>query len=116
MGIGELFNDPRFHRRGRFWSNWRRRLIIEIDHAAALLARSLMERHSAANLATSSAVVRGPKLTRMTLPASSAGTCITWSTRLAFMLPDEQALPAEIARPTRSNCANWLALATFGIA
>ncbi len=38
------------------------------------------------------------------------------STRLGFMLPDEQALPADTAMPARSNWTNWLALATPGIA
>jgi hypothetical protein len=38
------------------------------------------------------------------------------TTRLGFMLPDEQALPAETDIAARSNCTNWLALATPGIA
>ena len=38
------------------------------------------------------------------------------STRLGFMLPDEQALPADTEMPARSNCTSWLALGTPGIA
>ena len=38
------------------------------------------------------------------------------STRLAFMLPDEQALPADTEMPARSSWTSWLALATPGMA
>ena len=49
------------------------------------------------------------------MPASSAGTPIAASTRLGFMLPDEQALPADTEMPARSSCTSWLALATPGM-
>ena len=79
-------------------------------------ARLAIRRHSAMKRSTSASLVEGPKLTRMTHSASDGSTPIAASTRLAFMLPLEQALPAEIAIPARSNWTNWLALVTPGIA
>ena len=37
--IGELLGDPRLHRLGHFGRDWRRRLIVEVDHAASTCAR-----------------------------------------------------------------------------
>ena len=58
----------------------------------------------------------GPKLTRMTVAAISVATPIASRTWLGFMLPDEQALPAETAIPARSNWTSWLALDRPGMA
>jgi hypothetical protein len=53
---------------------------------------------------------------RMKQLPTSAGRPIASRTRLGFMLPDEQALPADTAIPARSNWTSWLELATPGIA
>src|ERR1044071_3929959 len=101
MRICELLLDPRPHRVGHFGRNRRRRLIIEIDHAA--LARDAIRFHSSRKRVTSSSLVYGPKLTRIKPAATSSGTCIAASTSLAFIFPDEHALPAETAMPARSS-------------
>jgi hypothetical protein len=75
-----------------------------------------IERHSERKRSISASLVAGPKLTRMAEAAMSGATTIAVSTRLGFMLPDEQALPAETEMPARSSCTNWLALATAGMA
>ena len=59
---------------------------------------------------------QAPDFTRITDAATSSRTCIAPRTRLGFMLPDEQALPAETEMPARSSCTSWLALATPGMA
>ena len=64
----------------------------------------------------SRSLVSGPKLTRMVEPASSAETPIAASTWLGFMLPDEQALPADTEIQARSSCTSWLVLAMPGVA
>jgi hypothetical protein len=51
----------------------------------------------------------------MTDAAISLGTPIAASTLLGFMLPDEQALPAETEIPARSSCTSWLELSSLGI-
>src|SRR6185369_132956 len=114
--VGKLLLDPRLHRLRDFWRERGCRLVIEVDHAAAALARPAMRRHSAVNRSISASLVLGPKLTRITDAATSSGTPIAASTRLGFMLPDEQALPAETEMPARSSCTSWLALAAPGIA
>src|ERR1700754_646097 len=103
MRVGEFLLDPRTHRFGDFRRDRRSGLIVEVDHAASALARPLMRRHSVVNLSTSRSSVVGPKLTRMTEAAVSCGTPIAARTRLGFMLPDEQALPAETEIPARSS-------------
>ena len=75
-----------------------------------------IRRHSSRKRSTSLSEVEGPKLTRMTVDAISSGMRIAVRTRLGFMLPDEQALPAETEMPARSSWTSWLALATSGIA
>ena len=52
---------------------------------------------------SSAAVVVRPKLTRITSRAALSSQPIAASTWLGFMLPDEQALPAETAMPAMSN-------------
>src|SRR5678816_3276429 len=101
MRVGEFVLDPGPHRLGNFRSDGRGRLIVEVDHAALEEARSRIPRHAATNRPMSASVVCGPKLTRITDDAISAGTPIASSTRLGFMLPEEQALPAETAMPVR---------------
>src|SRR5690349_21626181 len=103
MRIGELVLDPGLHCLANLRSDRRGRLIVEVDHAALEEARSRMPRQAATNLSMSLLVLAGPKLTRMTVGAISAGTLIAASTRLGFMLPEEQALPADTAMPARSN-------------
>src|SRR5262249_15604488 len=103
MGIREFFLDPGRHRLGHFGSDRRGRLIIEVNHATALCDLSRMPRHTPRNRSTSPSLVSGPKLTRMKPSAISCGTFIAASTWLAFILPEEQALPAETAIPARSN-------------
>src|SRR5207248_6495246 len=116
MRIGEFLLDPRAHRLGHFGRNRRRRLIVEIDHAASAFARDAMRRHSPRKRSTSASLVRGPKLTRMNPPAISAGTFIAVSTSLAFILPDEQALPDDTAIAARSSCTSKDALDAPGSA
>src|SRR5688572_17005838 len=116
MRVGEFFFDPRPHRFRDFRGDGRGRLIVQIDHAALEDARSRMPRHVATKRSMSASLVCGPKLTRITVDAISAGMPMASSARLGFMLPDEQALPADIAMPARSNWTNWLALTTPGIA
>src|SRR6476659_4873728 len=115
MRIGELLLDPGLHRFGNFGRNGRTCLIIEVDHAACALPRLAILRHSPTKRAMSASLVDGPKLTRMTDDAISSGTAIAARTRLGFMLPDEQALPADTAMPARSSCTRWLELAMPGI-
>src|SRR4051812_42291722 len=103
MRIGEIVVDPRLHRLHDFGRHRRRRLVIEVDHAAFAWPWSRMRRHSAMKRTMSFSIVSGPKLTRITQAAISGAMFIAWSTRLAFMLPEEQALPAEIAMPARSK-------------
>src|SRR6185369_678905 len=103
MRVGEPLLNPRLHGRRDFGRQRRRRLIVEIDHAASALARLAMRRHSAIKRSTSWSRVAGPKLTRTTDTARASGTPIAPNTRLAFMLPDEQALPADTEMPARSN-------------
>ena len=50
------------------------------------------------------------------LPAISGGTFIALMTSLAFILPDEHALPADTAMPARSNCTSKDALDAPGSA
>src|SRR5918993_1680633 len=116
MRVRKLLRDPRLHGRRHLRRDGSSRLIVQVDHAALEAARSRMRRHSAPKRSTSSSLVSGPKLTRIAQLATSVGTPMASRTRLGFMLPDEQALPAEIAIPARSNCTSWLALATPGIA
>src|SRR5690348_15858493 len=116
MRVGELLLDPRLHRLAHVGRNGRRRLLVEVDHAARAFARLAIFRHSEKKRSTSCSLVVGPKLTRITEPATSAGTPIAASTRLGFMLPDEQALPAETEMPARSSWTSWVALATPFIA
>src|SRR4051794_414251 len=97
MGIGEAFLDPGLHRLRDIGRDGRRCLVVEVDHAACALARPAILRHSARKRSTSASLVFGPKLTRMKLPATSAGIFMAASVSLAFILPDEQALPAETA-------------------
>src|SRR3982751_1805246 len=101
MGVRELLGEPRLHRLRDVRRDRRRCLVIEIDHAAA--ARLLIRRHSSRNRSTSPSLVCGPKLTRRKPDATSAATFIAASTWLAFILPEEQALPAETAIPARSS-------------
>src|ERR687895_573352 len=97
MRIGELFLCPRPHRFRDLGRDRRRCLVIEVDHAAIAAARSRIRRHSPTNRCTSASLVSGPKLTRMVEPTIAAGSPIASSTRLDFMLPEEQALPADAA-------------------
>src|SRR5690242_2497566 len=116
MRVDELLLDPGPHRFGDFGGYRRTCLIIEVDHAACALPRLAILRHSARKRSTSASLVVGPKLTRMTDAAISSGTPIAASTRLGFMLPEEQALPADTEIPARSSCTSWLALAVPGMA
>src|SRR6476660_3668202 len=102
MGVGEFFLDPGLHRGDHFRRHRSRRLVIEVGHAATVFARLRIRRHSPRKRSTSAEVVDGPKLTRMTRTATSSGMPIAPRTRLGFMLPDEQALPAETETPARS--------------
>src|SRR6476646_5523069 len=110
MRIRELFRDPGLHCPDDLRSDRRRRLIVEVDHAASALERLRIRRHSPRNRSTSASLVFGPKLTRMKPPAISAGTFIAARTSLDFILPDEQALPAETEIPARSS---WTSSAAF---
>src|SRR4029453_18538710 len=112
--IGEFLLDPWAHRRRHFGRNRRRRLIIEIDHAA--LARLAMRAHSARKVSTSSSLVSGPKLMQRNALEISGATPIAANTALSFILPDEQALPADTAMPARSNCTSNDALDAPGSA
>src|SRR3954452_9150255 len=103
MGVREFLLDPGLHRLRRFGRNGSGRLVIEIDHAACALARAAILRHSPRKRSMSSSLVDGPKLTRMTQEAISSGTPIAERARLGFMLPEEQALPAETEMPARSS-------------
>src|SRR5690348_17060964 len=114
MRIGELLLDPRLHRPADFRGKRSGSLVVEVDHAA--LARAAMRCHSARKRSTSASLVSGPKLMRRKLAATSGGTSIAARTWLAFMAPDEQALPAETAIPARSNWTRSDALAAPGIA
>src|SRR6476646_6787826 len=116
MGIGELLLDPGPHRFGNFGRNRRTCLVIEVDHAACALPRLAILRHSTRKRSMSASFVDGPKLTRMTEEATPSGTCIEAKTRLGFMLPEEQALPADTEMPARSSCTSCAALAMPGIA
>ena len=60
----------------------------------------------------SASVVLAPKLTRIVASASSLATPIAARTWLDFIDPDEQALPALIEIPARSNWTSWLAALT----
>ncbi len=82
------------------------RLVIEIDHAANARAPRDTLRHSAMKASTSASVVDRPKLTRTTSREASTLQPIAPSTWLGFMLPDEQALPADTAIPAMSNRIN----------
>src|SRR5438309_4112342 len=106
MGIGEFFLDPRPHGLGHFGRWRRRRLVIEVDHAARAAWRAAMLRHSPMKRSTSDSLVSGPKLMGRYPAATSRGTPIAASTALPFIAPDEQALPAETAMPARSNCTS----------
>src|SRR5204863_8233013 len=114
--IGEMLIDPWAHRHADFGRERRRRLISEIDHAARASARPRIRRHSSTKRERSRSLVCGPKLTRTTHSAISGATPMAARTRLCFMLPDEQALPAETEMPARSNWTSWLALGTPGMA
>ena len=115
--VGELLLDPRPHRRRDFGRDRRRRLIIEIDHAALGRSRSAMRRHSARKASTSASLVCGPKLMRRIAAGDIvAATPIAASTWLAFILPDEQALPADTAIPARSSWTSSAALDAPGSA
>src|SRR5215218_5601421 len=116
MRVRKLLGNPRLHGGRHFRRDRSSRLIVQVDHAALDAARSRIRRHSATKRSTSSSLVSGPRLTRITQLATSVGTPIASRTRLGFMLPDEQALPAEIAIPARPKCTSWFALATPGIA
>src|SRR5206468_10068650 len=95
MRVGEFLLDPRLHRLGDLGRERSRRLIVEVDHAAAAFARAAIRRHSARKRSTSASLVQGPKLILRKLPAISGGTAIAASTALPFIAPDEQALPAD---------------------
>ena len=56
MRVGELLLDPGLHRLGDFGRDGRRRLIIEVDHAASRLARLAIRRHSARKRSTSASL------------------------------------------------------------
>src|SRR6185312_16939883 len=99
MRVGEFLLDPSHHRVRHFGRDRRSRLVIEVDHAAFAEARPAICRHSERKVSTSTSVESGPKLRRRKPPAISAGTPIASSTSLFFILPDEQALPAETAIP-----------------
>src|SRR6185312_15065931 len=114
MRIREFLLDPRMHRFRDFRSERGRRLVVEVDHAALAAARSAMRRHSARKRSTSASLVEGPKLIRRNPAATLAGTPIAARTALPFIAPDEHALPAETAIPTRSNCTSSDALAAPG--
>src|SRR6185369_6098784 len=116
MRVGKPLLDPGLHRVRCFWRNGSGCLIIEVDHAAAAFARFFIFRHSPRKRSTAASRVDGPKLTRIVHEAMSSGTPIAERTRLGFMLPEEQALPAETEIPARSSWTSWLALATPGIA
>src|SRR6476646_814056 len=103
MRIGKLLADPRRHRIDDLRCDRGRGLVIEIDHAASDLLRALIRRHSVRKRCTSLSLVEGPKLTRIAEVATSAGTPMAPSTRLVFMLPEEQALPADTEIPARSS-------------
>src|SRR6187397_2119103 len=104
MGIGEFVLDPGLHHFGRVRRDRRRRLVVEIDHAARW--RDAIRCHSARNASTSASLVHGPKLILRKLEAMAGSTCITFKTRLSFIAPLEQALPADTAMPARSNCTS----------
>jgi hypothetical protein len=55
------------------------------------------------NRSISASLVDGPKLTRMTVLATSGLKPMAPRTRLGLMLPDEQALPADTEMPARSS-------------
>ena len=80
------------------------------DRSCRALSRTAIRRHSARKASTSASVVSGPKLMRRNPPAISGSTPIAASTALSFILPDEQALPAETAMPARSNWTSSEAL------
>src|SRR5689334_13868918 len=116
MRICELFRDPGLHGIRNLRRDRRRCLVIEVDHAARAEPRSAIRRHSLTKRSMSDSTVCGPKLTRTTDVAISCAMPMADRTRLAFMLPDEQALPADTEIPARSSCTSWLELVTPGIA
>src|SRR5205814_4320879 len=114
MRVREPLLDPRLHCLDDFGRERRRRLVIEVDHAALAADRRAIRCHSSRKRSTSASTVCGPKLMRRKPLAISVGTAIAASTALCFIAPDEQALPAETAIPARSNCTSKEALAAPG--
>ena len=81
-----------------------------------LRVSAAIARHWSQKRATSSSR-RGPrpKLTRITSPAARASIPIAASTWLGLRLPDEQALPADTAKPAMSKRISCAAAAIPGI-
>src|SRR3954451_238718 len=103
MGICELLLDPGLHRPRDFGRDRRRCLVIQVDHAACAEVRATTRPHSSRKASTSTSLVAGPKLMRRKPAVTSAGTSIASNTWLFFIFPEEHALPAETAKPARSN-------------
>ena len=101
-GLANLSSIHGLHRLGHFGRNRRRRLIIEVDHAPRFArgSRCAAIRREAVDFGLARL---WPEADAEDQPAISGGTPIAARTRLGFMLPDEQALPAETAMPARSN-------------
>src|SRR5690242_10053702 len=115
MRVGVLALEPGQHRGERLERERRGRLVIEIGHAAKLRVSRAIWRQAWMKRVTSASPVVRPKLTRTTSREAASAQPIAASTWLGFMLPDEQAEPAETEMPARSKRISCAAAAVPGM-
>ena len=88
--------DSRFRGKDEIWD-----IVPAVRSGANYPAAN--DTQAAANASTSASVVFHPNDTRIVRAATSGSTPIAANTALVFMLPEEQALPCDTAKPIISN-------------